>query len=148
MAKVTQSVELHLALIWVHSTETFLQDVVEFIIEFEFKVRIVIEPRYSRTSSKWSVDPWHLGEDAFLNFAPRTSGRYELLMTDFRNDHIRYIWCDSESVDYLPVILPVLILDNDQSFWNFTDFWIEIKWRIWNHLRFWKLFNLNRIEQL
>ena len=144
MAKVTRSVELHLALIWVHSTETFLQVVVEFVIEFDFEVRIFIEPRYPPTSSKWSVETLIAPE----NFASRISGRCELLMTDFRNDHIRYIWCDSESVDYLPVILPILILDNDQSFWNFTDFWIEIKWRIWNHLRFWKLFNLNRIEQL
>ena len=49
MAKVTRSVELHLALIWAHSTETFLQVVLEFVTEFEFEVQILIEPRYPRT---------------------------------------------------------------------------------------------------
>ena len=55
MAKVTQNVELHLALIWVHSTETFLQVVVQFVIEFDFEVRLFIEPRYDFEPQN---DPW------------------------------------------------------------------------------------------
>ena len=103
---------------------------------------IFVRSKISILRPPWSSGPELLACSEISNFP--VLGRCEHLMTDFRNDHIRYIWCDSESVDYLPVILPVLILDNDQSFLNFTDFWIDIKRMIWNHLRFWKLFNLNR----
>ena len=36
MVKLTRSVKLPLTLSWVHSTETSLQVVVEFVLKFEF----------------------------------------------------------------------------------------------------------------